>query len=129
MTRGRSRWILGISSVAGIVVLIIALNFQSLMFGSAALISEQRPRLLYDADWGQPNSARQFQARFRPGTPEDELLEWLAQYNFPTDRATRTATHRVEGFPCNELIDVTWHVTNNAIITNAQAVVHEGGCL
>ena len=93
------------------------------------LLSEKRPRLLDDAAWDHPESARQFQARFAPGTSERDLLEWLGDYDFTVDRASRTATHRVQGLPCNEIIEVTWHVTNKAVMRDAQAVVHESGCL
>ena len=129
MTSGRARWIGGITSVVVVIALIIALNWQSLMLGSAMLLSEKRPRLLNDAAWDQPKSARQFHARFARGTSEANLLDWLAEYDFNVDHAARTATHRVQGLPCNELIEVTWHVANKDVIVDAQAVVHEAGCL
>ena len=129
MTRGQTRWNVVIASIGGIIALVIALNWQSLMLGSVILLSEKRPRLLDDAAWDQPKSARQFQARFGRGTSERDLLEWLGEYEFTVDRGAHIATHRIQGLPCNELIEVSWHVTTKAIIGDAQAVVHEAGCL
>ena len=112
--------------LASTVVLAIGLLFgQKLFFASAVASSESRPALLLGADWEVP--VPEFRKRFAVGTSEAELLRWLSENGFEQDGSNR-ANRRIRGFPCNEMIEVSWSASNG-VIRESSAVVHEAGCL
>lgn len=104
---------------------IVAVFGRNLIFASAVASSESRPALLRGADWGAP--APSFQKRFTAGTPEAELLRWLSENGFDLNGAN-SASRRIRGLPCNEMVEVSWS-TLNGVIRDSSAVVHEAGCL
>ncbi len=115
------KWLL----LAGLTIVMVASLFgQKLIFASAVASSESRPALLRDAEWGKLSPS--FKARFRSGTPETELQEWLEANHFVVRK--NSATRRIERLPCNEQIAVTWSAAKG-IIQESSAVVTEAGCL
>lgn len=123
LTRKRVQVTVGVI-LAGALIL----NWQSLLFASAAATSDKRPALLRDADWNHPATARAFQQRFRRGSSEAILLEWLRSEAFTIDGRAHEATRKIGGLPCDENVTVTW-VANRGIISKADASVTEAGCL
>ena len=108
-----------------VAVFIVAVFGQNLIFASAVASSESRPALLHEADWGAPASS--FQKRFTAGTPEAELLRWLSKNGFELNGAN-SASRRMRGLPCNEMVEVSWSASNG-VIRDSSAVVHGAGCL
>jgi len=104
---------------------IAAIFWKDIIFASAVASSESRPELLRDADWGAPDPS--FQKRFSPGANETELLRWLSENGFELD-GTSGASRRIQGLPCNEIIDVSWTAIDGTI-SESSAVVREAGCL
>lgn len=102
-----------------------AVFWNNIIFAIAVTSSESRPQLLRDADWGTPDPS--FQKRFSPGTSETELLRWLSENGFELDD-TSGASRRIQGLPCNEMIDVSWTAIDGTI-SESSAVVREEGCL
>jgi hypothetical protein len=123
----RPGWIVG-SAVVGLLVL-AALNFETLAFGAAMLLAEKRPALLSDAHWQDPSSARRFERRFGEGSAEQDLLNWLAVNRFVVDPAGRQAHRSVESLPCNEGIEISWTSDGSGQLRTAEATVSEAGCL
>jgi len=121
----RHFWILAVAIV--FVGALVALNWQGLALSLAIISAEHRPALLNDARWNDPASAHLFAARFRHGTQEKDLLEWLAANKFTVDR-TGLATRRIQSLPCNESVEVTWSKAGDTIV-DAEARVSEAGCL
>lgn len=112
--------------LAVIAALFIAALFgQNLIFASAVASSEKRPELLREADWGGPVPS--FHRRFAAGTSEAGLLRWLSENGFERHGA-KSASRRIRGLPCNEMIEVSWNASNG-IIRESTAVVREAGCL
>lgn len=105
-----------------------ALNWQSLVFASAVAASDKRPDLLRDAEWEKPGTAIVFRQRFRRGSFESSLSEWLEANHFDIDRRARRATLRVGGVPCAENVVVSW-ASSNGKISASKAVISEAGCL
>lgn len=87
--------------------------------------SGNRPALLSDAKWGTPVPS--FSQRFNNGTSETELLLWLSESGFEL-HDTSSASLRISGMPCAELIEVSW-TSVDGIIGDSSAVVREAGCL
>lgn len=117
--------------VVGALALFTAVTWPGVPFAFAVLTaeqSEQRPALLDDARWDEPNSDAAFRARFHAGVPEAELLTWLKQNRFTINRSGRKAEHRIGGFPCNELAEVHWSVEGTTL-RDARATIAEAGCL
>lgn len=105
--------------------LLVALTWQSTLFGVAFTLAEKRPALLTEARWGTPALA--FKQRFSEGTPETELLLWLDDNNFLDARKGR-ANKTIHGFPCQEQVEVLWSAADG-IIEESSAIVSEAGCL
>lgn len=124
--RHRGRWI--IAGVAAVVIL-VALNFETIIWASAVVLAEKRPSLLRDAKWSDPTSAQLFQDEFKAGTDEANLLEWLERNRFDIDRSRRRADRLVEGLPCNERVAVTWAADSQSRLQESRAIVTEAGCL
>ena len=125
--KGRLGWIFG-----GIVVALLvlaALNFEALSFGAGALLAEKRTALLADAQWESPSTARRFATRFPAGAEEDDLLTWLEANDFFVDRNAMHASRSIEGFPCNENVEVIWSSDGAGKLRTSQAIIHEAGCL
>jgi hypothetical protein len=93
------------------------------------LAIERRPGLLEEAEWQDPDSARAFNRRFADGSREAELLAWLEDNDFEVNPADQSAQRSIGGFPCNEMIDVSWRSSGDARLTDAQVIVREAGCL
>jgi hypothetical protein len=106
-------------------VFLVTVFGQNLIFASAVASSESRPALLREADWGVP--APSFQKRFIAGTSEAELLRWLSENGFELNGA-HSASRRISGLPCNEMVEVSWSASNG-VIRESSAVVNEAGCL
>jgi len=116
------KWLL----LAALASLLLAGFFwQNLIFASAVATSEYRPALLRDAVWGEPVSS--FRERFNSGTPEAELLLWLAETGFKI-ASNGSAYRRLRGLPCNELVEVSWTAVDGEI-RDSSAVVLKAGCL
>lgn len=125
MSRGRALLL-----AAGITLLFVAaLNWQGILLGFAAALSEARPALLSDARWGKPGSAHKFNSRFAAGTPETDLVAWLRANDFTVQEQSRTAERLVKGLPCNEWIQVTWSAGASKSLNGATASIRDGGCL
>ena len=119
-------------SIVAVVVTTLGLaafNLDTLLFASAVAASEKRQSLLSDARWGKPESARDFNSRFKRGTPEEALVSWLAANDFTLDATAKTASRKVGGFPCAENIEVTWTTQAPGMLRSAEALVTEAGCL
>jgi hypothetical protein len=117
------RWFL----VAGLAVtVLVALTWDRLALGVAMALSESRPALLRDAEWGKPAPA--FHQLFKDGTPEADLLHWLDANHFEIDGRVPSASRRIRSLPCNERVRVSWAATNGTI-RDSRAVVSEAGCL
>ena len=119
----RAKWLVAL--LIGLTLL-VALTWNWLAFAVALALSERRPSLLTDAEWGRP--APEFQNRFREGTREAEMLGWLKVNGFQVDERGRQATRLVRSLPCNESIEVSWRTTDR-LIRESSAVVSEAGCL
>ena len=104
------------------------LNWRSMLFASAVASSDNRPVLLRDAAWGKPETAKNFQQRFRQGSSEASLLRWLHAETFEIDQLAHRATLTIAGVPCRESIAVTWK-GDGGVISKADATVSEAGCL
>ena len=128
MFRIRRRWI-WLATTVLILGTVVALNWQSVALGLAVSLSERRPALLADAKWNQPATARSFLSRFRPGTKESALLEWLNSNDFTVDRDSGRANRLISSLPCNERVEITWSKASDDAIVNAEARVSEAGCL
>lgn len=113
----------------GFLGFIILLNLQTFALVLAALLSEQRPDLLKDANWNDPASAKSFNARFPAGSPTSALEDWLRANKFEIDAAGGRANSFVSGFPCSEAIEVDWSSTQDGKLTAAKAVIPSGSCL
>lgn len=124
--RHRGRWIA--AGVAAVVILVV-LNFETIIWASAVLLAEKRPSLLRDAKWNDPASTQLFQGEFGAGTDEANLLEWLERNRFDIDRPGRRADRLVEGLPCNERVAVTWAADSQSRLQESEAIVTEAGCL
>lgn len=111
------------------LTLIAAVNWQSISFSIAAASAETRPTLLRDAKWNHPDSAREFQAAFRRGSPEASLRDWLRANDFEVNGVKLRASKRVRGLPCNERVLIEWTRGEKATIGKAHAIVSEAGCL
>ena len=117
------------------VAAVVALGAAALIYreplalGVAFLAAERRPSLLSDARWKDPASAEKFSSRFADGTRESELLEWLGSNGFTISEDAERARKLVQGFPCNEGIEVNWSRQPDGTIASAQAEVFEAGCL
>ena len=111
------------------VVILVALNFETIIWASAVVLAEKRPSLLRDAKWSDPTSAQLFQDEFKAGTDEAGLLEWLERNRFDIDRSGRRADRLVEGLPCNERVAVTWATDSQSRLQESRAIVTEAGCL
>lgn len=122
----RGRWI---AAGAAAVAILVALNFETVIWASAVLLAEKRPSLLRDAKWNDPASARLFQGELSAGAEEADLLEWLEQNRFDIDRLGRRADRLVGGFPCNERVAVTWAADSRSRLQGSNAIVTEAGCL
>jgi len=118
----RTKWFI-IAAVA--VLLLFAFTWQQLMFATTVIPSESRPTLLRDAEWGTP--VLSFSRRFGNGTPETELLRWLADNRFE-EVDKNSASRTVHGLPCNERVEIAW-TTLDGKIRESSAVVSEAGCL
>ena len=129
MLKAISRWKWIFLTVALGMSLVLALNWQALMLGSAAASSELRPRLLSDAGWGDSKSTRKFDSQFAPGTPETSLIAWLQANEFAIDKRNQRAERRIKSMPCNEQVSVTWNANPAGKLTLAHATVTEAGCL
>lgn len=123
----RRKWFLILAGLA--LGLLLALNWQWLVFVYAVTTSESRPALLDDADWDDPGSAAAFTRRFAKGTPERDLTVWLRANAFTVDLSNRQATRLVQSLPCNEEIEVIWNAPSDGILRDAGATVREAGCL
>lgn len=123
-----NRWTWSLAALSTLT-LVAAANWQSLSLGLAVARSETRPALLRNAKWNEPDSAREFQARFTPGSPEARLRAWLLANDFEIDDANRRASKRIRATPCNEHVAIEWTRGNDATIGNARATVSESGCL
>ena len=128
MSRSRRKWVI-VAALAGLLVVVTALNFQSIMLAIAFSTAEGRPALLSDAGWGKPTTARKFAHRFAPGAAESDLLEWLDANRFAIDHANRSADRRISSLPCNEDVRVTWSADAAGKLKTADAEVSEAGCL
>ena len=106
----------------------VALNWQSLLFASAVVVSDKRPILLRDAQWNKPPTALAFQQRFGRGSSEVRLIQWLKANHFDIDQRGRRASLKVRGVPRAEDAAVTWTAINGNI-NASEAVVSEAGCL
>jgi len=124
--RHRGRYI--IAGVAAVVIL-VALNFETIIWASAVVLAEMRPSLLRDAKWSDPTSAQLFQDEFKAGTDEASLLKWLERNRFDIDRSRRRADRLVEGLPCNERVAVTWAADSQSRLQESRVIVTEAGCL
>jgi hypothetical protein len=118
----RTKWFV---LAAAVLLLIVALTWQSIMFGVAFAFAEKRPTLLRDANWDTPVLA--FNQRFSAGTPETELLQWLSDNEF-TDVRKGRASRTIDGLPCQEQVEVSW-TTVDGVISESNAIVSEAGCL
>ncbi|MGC1468915.1 MAG: hypothetical protein WA793_05990 [Sphingorhabdus sp.] len=109
--------------------ILVALNWQSIMFAFAAAMAEKRPALLVDAKWNDPSSARSFAKKFPIGRPEEELRSWLDENGFVVDDRRMTASRTLKGLPCNEEIFISWTIDSSAKLLAAGVRVSEAGCL
>lgn len=112
--------------IVSAILLLVALTWKRLIFAFAVGSSESRPALLHDAQWGKPDPA--FSQRFRNGTSEAQLLQWLAANSFDISGRTQSASRTVHSLPCNERVAVSWKAKNGTI-QESNAVVSDGGCL
>jgi hypothetical protein len=128
MSRSQRKWAI-VAGLAGLLIVVAALNFQSIMFAIAFATAKGRPALLSDAGWGKPTSARKFATRFAPGVAESDLLEWLNANRFAIDHAKSSADRRISSLPCNEDVRVTWAADATGRLKTASAEVSEAGCL
>ena len=128
MSRSRRKWVI-VAALAGLLVVVAALNFQSIMLAIAFATADGRPALLSDAGWGKPGSARKFADRFAPGVAESDLLEWLDANRFAIDRPDQSADRRISSLPCNEDVRVRWSADTTGKLRTASAEVSEAGCL
>lgn len=119
----RAKWF---AALLVALILLVALTWNWMTFAVALALSESRPSLLTGAEWGRP--APEFQNRFREGTSETELLDWLKVNGFQIDERGGHAARHVRSLPCNESIAVSWR-TANRLIRESSAVVSEAGCL
>lgn len=110
---------------AVVLSLLVALTWQSIMFGIAFAFAEERPALLRDASWDAPVLA--FNQRFSVGTPETDLLRWLDDNKFEDIRKGR-ATRTIDGLPCREKVEISWTAVAG-VISESNAIVSEAGCL
>jgi hypothetical protein len=122
-------WLVAFVGVVGVVGAIVALNWQWVSLTAAFVLAERRPALLADAQWNDSASAHQFSNRFRSGTSERELLEWLEANRFIVDPGAARARRLIHSLPCNESVEITWSRASGDKIAGARAVVHEAGCL
>jgi hypothetical protein len=129
MQKATARWKLIVFAAGLVVALVVAMNWQGILFGLAVASSETRPVLLSDARWDEPGSARQFNSRFAAGTPERDLLAWLRANDFTVNEQSKRADRRIKAVVCNERIRVTWNTGPSDSLTAASALVREGGCL
>jgi hypothetical protein len=119
--------------LAGLIAVIavsgfVLFNWQSLLFASAVAASDKRPALLRDAEWDKPETALAFRGRFRRGSSEASLMQWMKANNFKIDQQARRASLKVGGLPCAEAVAVSWTVIDGSIGAT-EAVVSEAGCL
>ncbi len=116
---------------AGLILIVgfAAVNWERTALFFAMVLAERRPALLRDAAWNDPASAGAFNERFPPGTPEGLLIAWLEENNFTINRPMGHAGRLIQGFPCNESIQVDWTAAVAGKIDRAEVRVSEAGCL
>lgn len=124
-----SRIALVVGAVIGLLGVLVLLNWQRVAFGLAVLFAEQRPDLLKDAHWDDPASAKAFNARFPAGSLTSALEDWLAENKFEIDASGQRADTLIEGFPCMEIIEVTWASTPEGKLREAKVTIPPGSCL
>jgi hypothetical protein len=124
---GGLRWTAEAIAVAVVVLMII--NWQTVLLCVTILMSEHRPALLKDASWDSPASAVRFERRFHAGVPERDLLAWLDDNKFAVNGPARKANRSVNGLPCNEAVSVTWTRDAAGRLVDANAVVTQIACL
>jgi hypothetical protein len=115
--------------VGAVLILLAILNWEGVMLGIAVSSSEGRPPLLADAEWDDPNTAHEFNARFPLGAPEPELLAWLNDNEFEIDAELGRAERRVSIGICNEDVRVVWSTDQAGRLEFSEATVSEAGCL
>ena len=119
-------WIVAATIVA--ILAIAAFNWKTVGLIPALILSERRPPLLRDAQWGDASSAIAFQQRFRPGVPEQELMSWLKANNFEI-ALPGAASRTTDGLPCAERLNIRWSTGADGKLVRASAEVSEAGCL
>lgn len=120
--------------VLGFTALLLAGCFavrsaEGLWLASAIASAEGRPPLLRDARWGDPGSAKSFQAEFPAGVEEEALLAWLERYRFRVDGSNGKADRVFGTGVCNELVRVAWAASDGRLTKPANVLVTESGCL
>jgi hypothetical protein len=129
----KRKWLRIATVVAAVLIsatgLFVAANWNSFALGSAIVLSPQRPTLLRDADWNDPDSAQAFNARFAPGIREAELIDWLHENGFRIHAEPGRAALHVQSLPCNEGIQISWTSNSERKLVEASATVREAGCL
>lgn len=111
------------------IAVVIAINWQAILLGGSMILAESRPALLADANWNDPSTAKNFNARFAPGTKSNELVAWLRGNDFEIQAGKGRAERKVSSLPCNERVVVSWQSDAGGRIAERRAIVTESGCL
>lgn len=92
-------------------------------------MAEDPPELLMDFQWPDRMHSDRFSKRFRKGTPEGELLDWLEQNEFEFAERQGVATRQYDGGVCSHSFEVSWTAENEMLLEDANADVTGYACL
>lgn len=92
-------------------------------------MAEKPPELLMDFQWPDRMQSEQFSKRFRQGTPEGELLDWLEKNEFELADRHGVAARRYSSGVCDYEFEVSWNAASEILLEDAIAVVTGYGCL
>ena len=122
--RGLTISALGVAGIAALV----ALTWPAAPFALAALASEKPPEILMDFDYPERMESAAFANRFKAGTGETELSNWLKRNGFEIVTQS-SAKRRYEGVPCAYTYHVEWQSEGGILRRDATARFAGYGCL
>tara|TARA_B100001179_G_scaffold226521_1_gene207680 strand:+ start:858 stop:1238 length:381 start_codon:yes stop_codon:yes gene_type:complete len=115
---------LGIAAIAALAVL----TWPAAPFALAALTAEKPPELLLDFAYPEDMESHAFGARFKEGTSESALIDWL-RYNGFEMADNSSASRHYAGMPCSYHYRIEWQSEDGALRRDAVAHVEGYGCL
>ena len=112
----------------GGVAALLALTWPAAPFASAALTAVEPPEILLDFEYPERMESGAFADRFKAGTAESDLIEWLRRNEFNVASGT-SATRRYEGAVCTYSYHIEWQKKGDALQRDATARLGGYGCL